>query len=127
MCLTSSTAISSTVTSIENGSASSENPLFHKCPRLSLSSDIYFYFSDFSLSSKRLKSALKYTDRPGRSQHRPGTIRPKGSAWSPFRAIAWTIFSTVPIGLADVSNRPGRCMQKITWSKTGQNLELNFH
>ncbi|KAI0494277.1 hypothetical protein KFK09_024409 [Dendrobium nobile] len=58
MCLTSSTAISSTVTSIENGSASSENPLFQNPPRLSLSSeksDIYFLFS---LSSKRLKSAL---------------------------------------------------------------------
>ncbi|KAI0510176.1 hypothetical protein KFK09_010776 [Dendrobium nobile] len=47
MCLTSSTAISSTVTSIENGSASSENPLFHKCPRLSLSSADIFVFNDF--------------------------------------------------------------------------------
>ncbi|KAI0488111.1 hypothetical protein KFK09_001570 [Dendrobium nobile] len=58
MCLTSSTAISSTVTSIENGSASSENPLLHKSPRLSLSSADIFVFNDFLSPQNDLKSAL---------------------------------------------------------------------
>ncbi|KAI0524896.1 hypothetical protein KFK09_004286 [Dendrobium nobile] len=99
---------------------------FPRSPGERLVADYYIRSSAIlePLAGVKDKMPVHY-NRPGRSQHRPGTIRPKGSAWSPFRAIAWTIFSTVPIGLADVSNRPGRCMQKITWSKTGLKLELN--
>ncbi|KAI0501305.1 hypothetical protein KFK09_016249 [Dendrobium nobile] len=119
MCLTLRTAISRTVSSDENGSASSENQLFPNFSRLSLSSADIFVLFHFLSPPNELKTALKTSDRPGRSPDRPRTIRPN-----------WIVLDgSQNYSQADIfysADRPGRCPQSAWTICTENHLEQNW-